>query len=761
MKQRIALIGVLVIVVTATVFGQSFERVFYSSFSPQDWDIYLSKDSGNKFEKFTDHPALDYDAFISPDGKWVVFTSERSGIPQLYAKSVAGELPPSLLVRSNSFQDQAAFSPDGSQLAFIASHEGNAELYILPFKPDSIQDISSARNLTNHPGGDFRPAFSPDGKYIAFSSDRGHTITPHPRFPFARQRIGDIYVIDVNGENLKRLTDSDSWDGSPIWSSDGTKIIFYSNRNGKSSIFHMNSDGTNQKLMLEFDGPTVSPKLLQNGKLAFTTYKSEMDFKVLEYDSSTGVVKPIYENAPALMFHLDAHPGGLMVFHGGEYNAKHTETGNFGFDGDVLKKTTDSFAIAGQAINGYGVRRAFVAPPREGNTLLYYDAADRRSFFESLKPIGYSVFLLPLVVIVLFMAGIIVGIINRRIIPFWKYLLFSFFALLVGIIVAGTFLFVDVINPMPLHLVRIVMGLMAIGLLAFGWWFYKRRMRFQSNHKPVYRVSTMYSGLFFGLAIFCLLCSVFINQFLDTTIHFYQVDYVSGERKPVFEFDKEPNINPANNQVLDSKVSHDGKAMLFTTGSFRGNASTQGDIWRYDFVKKDITKLSDSPSNDGFADVSEDGKMVFRSGRSGDFDIYLKINDSITNLTNDIHRDNFPAISKQGDKIVFASDRLRKENEYKTMDIFLMKLNADNSWTKPEKISMGVGQNAHPHFSPNGEWVVYTTEGYGINDEQPLIQPIIFSPQMYGEIIAYNISTKERIRLTHNKWEEGTPLWVK
>jgi hypothetical protein len=94
------------------------------------------------------------------------------------------------------------------------------------------------------------------------------------------------------------------------------------------------------------------------------------------------------------------------------------------------------------------------------------------------------------------------------------------------------------------------------------------------------------------------------------------------------------------------------------------------------------------------------------------------------------------------------------------MDIFMMKLNPDNSWSEPEKISIGAGQNAHAHFSPDGNWVIYTTEGYGINDEQPLIQPIIFSPQMYGEIVAYHVDTKERYRLTHNKWEDGAPLWV-
>ena len=90
----------------------------------------------------------------------------------------------------------------------------------------------------------------------------------------------------------------------------------------------------------------------------------------------------------------------------------------------------------------------------------------------------------------------------------------------------------------------------------------------------------------------------------------------------------------------------------------------------------------------------------------------------------------------------------------------MMRLQVDGNWSAPEKISSGTGQNAHAHFSPDGKWVIYTTEQFGINDEQPLVQPIIFSPQMYGEIVAYNLTSKERIRLTHNKWEEGTPLWV-
>jgi Tol biopolymer transport system component len=760
MNPRIFLYILFVLMFSTAGLGQSAERIFYSTFCPQDWDIYISKDEGKSFKKFTDYPSLDYDAVISPDGNWVVFTSERSGVPQLYVQAIEGNQPPLKLIDSNSFQDQATFSPDGKQLAFVASHEGNSEIYLIPFIPDSVQNIATAINLTNHPGGDFRPAFSPDGNQIAFSSDRGHEIVPHPQFSFARQRIGDIYSVDVSGKNLNRLTNSEFWDGSPQWSADGTKIIFYSERNGKNSIFEMNSDGSNQQEIVGYSEPAVSPKFLPNGNIAFTTWKSQQDFKIMQVDRTTSEITALFADSTDLMFNADIHLSGMMVFHGGAYPKNRSEPGNFGFDGDVLAKLPNALSFGDQQIEAFGVRRAFVAPPQRGNNLLFYDASDIQSFFEFLKPMGFGVFWLPLLVVVLFLSGIILGIRNRKKISFWRYLLFSLLTVIFGIVTGALFLYVDAINPMPVSTIRWSMGLLTLVLIVLGTWQYKRTLRQKAAGIGTHRLSGLYCTLFYGLAVFSILCALFINHFVHSTLHFYQVDYVSDERKPLFILEKEPNTNPANFSVLDSKVTHDGKLFVFTTGSFRGGATTQGDIWKYDFDSKEVAKLSDSPYNDGFGDFSEDGKMVFRSGRSGHFDIYLKENGETFNLTEDTHRDNFPAISRQGDKIVFSSDRLRSDNEYKTMDIFLMILTPENVWSEPEKISIGEGQNAHAHFSPDGEWVIYTTEGYGINDEQALIQPIIFSPQMYGEIVAYNLSTKTRFRLTHNKWEEGTPLWV-
>jgi len=70
------------------------------------------------------------------------------------------------------------------------------------------------------------------------------------------------------------------------------------------------------------------------------------------------------------------------------------------------------------------------------------------------------------------------------------------------------------------------------------------------------------------------------------------------------------------------------------------------------------------------------------------------------------------------------------------------------------------GHDAHPTFSPDGRWIIYTSECGGLNDEEPLIQEVFFSPQIYGEIYAQRLSDGFTVRLTHNKWEDGAPFWV-
>lgn len=154
------IVSFFVILMTFSDLSYAQEEIFYSSYRPQGWDIYLSKDDGLNFSRLTEHESLDYDAKISVDGQWVVFTSERNGRPQLVIKSTQDDSSPRLLVFSNSMQDQVDFSPDGKWIVFVSTHGGNADIYKLPFSPLETLSIADAVNLTNDPGGDFRPSFS-------------------------------------------------------------------------------------------------------------------------------------------------------------------------------------------------------------------------------------------------------------------------------------------------------------------------------------------------------------------------------------------------------------------------------------------------------------------------------------------------------------------------------------------------------------------------------------------------------------------------
>ena len=56
--------------------------------------------------------------------------------------------------------------------------------------------------------------------------------------------------------------------------------------------------------------------------------------------------------------------------------------------------------------------------------------------------------------------------------------------------------------------------------------------------------------------------------------------------------------------------------------------------------------------------------------------------------------------------------------------------------------------------------MIYTSERGGINDEEPVVQEVVFGPQMYGEIYLQRLSDGYTVRISHNKWEDGTVFWL-
>ena len=147
------------------------------------------------------------------------------------------------------------FSPDGARMAFMSNRDGNPEIYVMNV------DGTAVRRITNHPAGDSSPTWSPTGSQIAFTSDRSGT--------------PQIYIVGADGLNLRRLT-NESYADRPTWSPAPFNEIAFSARTGGGfdiKIYDLASGMTRQITFGE--GTNESPAYAPNGKhLAFASTRA-------------------------------------------------------------------------------------------------------------------------------------------------------------------------------------------------------------------------------------------------------------------------------------------------------------------------------------------------------------------------------------------------------------------------------------------------------------------------------------------------------
>lgn len=196
------------------------QQVLFNRFMTPAMTVFIADADGKSERPLVPTQGLEYSPSFSADGRWVVYTAERDGQADIYRIHSDGTALEQL-TDDPAFDDQGALSPDGKTLAFVSTRDGGTTNIWL-------KDLSSSRytNLTRQPSGTFRPSWSPDGKWIAFSSDRD---AQPGRFPGQWEHLQSlgVYVIRPDGTGLRRLTRKDGVAGSPTWSADGRKVLYY------------------------------------------------------------------------------------------------------------------------------------------------------------------------------------------------------------------------------------------------------------------------------------------------------------------------------------------------------------------------------------------------------------------------------------------------------------------------------------------------------------------------------------------------------
>jgi Tol biopolymer transport system component len=159
------------------------------------------------------------------------------------------------------------------QIVFASERDGNLELYM------QNVDGSGLRRLTTNPASDITPVWSPDGKQVAFVSDRDH---PEK----------EIYLLNVADLSVTRLTNNQEQENNPAWSPDGKRIVYVAVGQDKvSQIYVMNADGSNPQRLTEAAVGAFFPAWSPNGKrIAYSAWDNHsLAIYVMNADGSQPV----------------------------------------------------------------------------------------------------------------------------------------------------------------------------------------------------------------------------------------------------------------------------------------------------------------------------------------------------------------------------------------------------------------------------------------------------------------------------------------
>lgn len=214
------------------------KEILYTTYRKGNPDLYRFDLTEGLSRPFATHRGLNSAAAYSPDGKTVVATLSYEGWPNLYLLDRSGRVI-RRLTHDRAADTSACFSPDGKKIAFVSDRPGWPQVYVMDADGTNVTRLSES-------GYCDAPTWSPLGDKIAYS--RGTNQGRH-----------DIVVHDLASGKVWQLTDNQANNENPSFSPDGRFIVFSSTRNGKRELFVYSLDGAIQKKLADFPGQSYTP----------------------------------------------------------------------------------------------------------------------------------------------------------------------------------------------------------------------------------------------------------------------------------------------------------------------------------------------------------------------------------------------------------------------------------------------------------------------------------------------------------------------
>jgi TolB protein len=228
----------------------------------RDYEIFTMNPDGSHQRDLTKNPADDWGASASPNGRRIVFVSERDpdGNDEIFIMRSDGSHQRQLThTPAPIYNEYPSFSPNGKRIIYDSSLGGDGDVRLMR------ADGSHQHPLTQTFDNDYAPVFSPDGNQIAFTRGPGGGAPDQ------------IYAMNARGRHVHALTHNAApvSNDTPQYFPNGARIAFESFRDGQEKVVKMNADGAHQRTLTDANSENLNPSVAPSGKrIAFISNRT-------------------------------------------------------------------------------------------------------------------------------------------------------------------------------------------------------------------------------------------------------------------------------------------------------------------------------------------------------------------------------------------------------------------------------------------------------------------------------------------------------